>query len=160
MGAKKIIYFDTLLALYESNARRNRAVIEDFIISNGLFPEQVVYMQVETAQCEQAYRKLREMFSAPDRPDGIFVVDGQVASPVYTLLSQCGLRIPEDVKVISSIQSPSEGSLLQPGLTAYLVNSYKMGYNAAVKLIQMVQGGVPDENLTYVPYDFIERGSV
>ena len=35
-----------------------------------------------------------------------------------------------------------------------------MGYNAAVKLIQMVQGGVPDENLTYVPYDFIERGSV
>ena len=130
------------------------------IKNGGLSPEQVIFIQVETAQCEQAYRKLREMFSAPDRPDGIFVVDGQVASPVYTLLSQCGLRIPEDVKVVSSIQSPSEGSLLQPGLTAYLVNSYKMGYNAAVKLIQMVQGGVPDENLTYVPYDFIERGSV
>ena len=159
-GCQKIVYFDAMLGFSEVITRRNRAVIEDFVISNGLSPEQVIYMQTETAQCEQAYQKLREMFSAPDRPDGIFVVDGQVASPVYTLLSQCGLRIPEDVKVISSIQSPSEGSLLQPGLTAYLVNSYKMGYNAAVKLIQMIQGGVPDENLTYVPYDFIERGSV
>ena len=159
-GCRKIIYFETLLAFSEATRRRNLAVIEDFVISNGLFPEQVIYMQTETAQCEQAYQKLREMFSVADRPDGIFVVDGQVASPVYTLLSQCGLRIPEDVKVVSSIQSPSDGSLLQPGLTAYLVNSYKMGYNAAVKLIQMVQGGVPDENLTYVPYDFIERGSV
>ena len=159
-GCQKIVYFETMINLVKTTEVRNREVIEDFVISNGLSPEQVIYMQTETAQCEQAYQKLREMFSSPDRPDGIFVVDGQVASPVYTLLSQCGLRIPEDVKVVSSIQSPSEGSLLQPGLTAYLVNSYKMGYNAAVKLIQMVQGGVPDENLTYVPYDFIERGSV
>lgn len=89
-GCQKIVYFETMINLVKTTEVRNREVIEDFVISNGLSPEQVIYIQVETAQCEQAYRKLREMFSAPDRPDGIFVVDGQVASPVYTLLSQCG----------------------------------------------------------------------
>lgn len=159
-GCKKIVYFETTLSSFDSTAQRNQSVIEDFVITNGLSPEQVIYLHIDVSQCGQTYQALQELFRSKNYPDGIFVVDGQLASPIYTMLSQCGLQIPTDVKVVSSIQSPDEGSLLQPGLTAFHVNSYQMGYNAAVKLIQIIQGGVPDENLTYVPYDFIERGSV
>ena len=159
-GCRKIVFFEAVQRLSEMTIARDREVIEDFVISNGLSPEQVVFVVAEVVKCEQAYQRLMELFGSQDRPDGIFVVMESCASSVYTLLARCGLTIPEDVKVVASIHNPSEGSLLQPGLTAFLVNAYQMGYNAAVKLIQMVQGGVPDENLTYVPYDFIERGSV
>lgn len=159
-GCKRIVYFEALLALSSETEKRNREVIEDFIITNGWSPGQILYIETEASRCSEAYQKLRQLFSTGAPPDGIFVVEGTFAAPIYALLSQCGLRVPDDVKIVASVQDTSEGELLQPGLTAFHVNSYQMGYNAAVKLIQIIQGGVPDENLTYVPYDFIERGSV
>lgn len=159
-GCKKIVYFEMIQTIAKETSRRNNEVIEDFIVTNGLSPEQVVYIEALTSRCDHAYGRLRELFSSPDRPDGIFVVEGTIAPAVYALLSQCGLTVPDDVKVVASIHEPDSGTLLRPALTAYLVNANKMGYNAAVKLIQIVQGGTPDDNLSYVPYDYIERGSV
>lgn len=159
-GCRKIVFFEAAQVLSQTTIARDREVIENFVISNGLSPGQVLYIASETSRCEQAYQKLTGLFSGEDRPDGVFVVVESAAPSIYTILARCGLRVPEDVKVVASVHNPSEGSLLQPGLTAFLVNAYQMGYNAAVKLIQVVQGGVPDDNLSYVPYGFIERGSV
>lgn len=161
-GCRKVIYFNGLsdTTFQQVTARRDRQVIEDFVITSGIDPRQVEYASFDTEQLDLAYKALKEKFLSPNRPDGIFIVDDKFAPQIYTMLGQCGLSVPEDVKLVASIQNPLDGALLRPGLTSYLVNSYQMGYNAAVKLIQVIQGGVPDESLTYVPYSFIERESV
>ena len=158
-GCKKVIYLDGVPALTGTD-NRNLKVIEDFIMTNGLTPDQVEYVGYTQQNLNSAVSILEKRFLSKDRPDGIFVVDDKFCPQVYTIALECGLTIPKDLKVVASVQNPVDGKLLRPTLTAYLVNSYQMGYNATVKLIQMVQGGIPDDKLTYVPYSLIERESV
>lgn len=161
-GCRRIVYFNGSLSdlLKDNTKNRDQKVIEDFVISGGLEPGMVEYITFRPDNVDAAYEQLRLRLTGKDPPDGIFVVDDKCASQVYALVMQCGFTIPGDVKIVASIQNREDGSLLRPALTAFLVNSYQMGYNAATKLIQMIQGGTPDDSLTYVPYSFVERESV
>lgn len=163
-GCRKVIYLDGGytygMVSTTSTDKRNRQVIEETLVTHGLEPEQVEYISYGAGHENQLYKTLQQKFLSEKRPDGIFVLPDVLCPQIYMIASQCGLSIPKDIKVIASIHNEKEGALLRPALTAYLVNAYQMGYNAAVKLIQIIQGGVPDENLTYVPYTLLERESV
>lgn len=158
-GCRKVIYMDGGYT-YKGTDERNLQVIEDFVVTNGLRPDQVEYLGFGQQGVDSAFVRLEKYFLSPNKPDGIFVADDKYCPQVYTLALECGLTIPKDLKVVASVQNPLDGKLLRPALTAYLVNSYQMGYNAAVKLIQIIQGGKSDDHLTYVPYSLIERESV
>ena len=146
-------------AVFSETEARNRKVIEDFVTTNGLRPDQVEYIGYTKDSMESAIEVLEKRLASEHCPDGIFAADDKCCPQIYTLVLEHGLTIPKDLKVVASVQNPEDGKLLRPGLTAYLVNSYQMGYNAAVKLIQIIQGGLPDEQLTYVPYSLLDRGS-
>lgn len=158
-GCRQIIYLDNKYPTPGLDAQ-NEKVIEEFVSANGLKPSQVEYMVMTPQTTEDVFAKLEALFASDKRPDGIFCVDDNYCPQLYNIALKCNLSIPKDLKVVTSIHNLIQGKLLRPALTAYLVDAYQMGYNAIVKLIQIIQGGIPDDQLTYVPYSLIERDSV
>lgn len=156
-GCRKILFLEGNLVKI---ADKNHRIIKDFMTASGFSPDQIEYVDGNDQPDRDFWRKIEERLSSDDPPDGLFIADDQYCPQVYTLAARYARSIPEDLKVVSVIQDPADGVLLRPALTSFLVHSYQMGYNAAVKLIQFIQGEPVDDMLTYVPYSLIERESV
>lgn len=156
-GCRKILFLESNLV---KTADKNHRIIKDFMTASGFSPDQIEYVDGNDQPDRDFWRKIEERLSSDDPPDGLFITDDQYCPQVYTLAAKYARSIPEDLKVVSVIQDPADGVLLRPALTSFLVHSYQMGYNAAVKLIQLIQGESVDDTLTYVPYSLIERESV
>lgn len=84
------------------------------------------------------YRMIRELLSSADRPDGVFASVEKLAVQVYHVCRELGLRIPEDVKVIS-FSNLVTASLLNPSLTTIAQPAYDMGKEAATLLFRRLE---------------------
>jgi LacI family transcriptional regulator len=92
---------------------------------------------------------IREILSAQDRPDGVFASVEKLAVQVYHVCRELGLRIPEDVKVIS-FSNLVTASLLSPSLTTIAQPAYDMGKEAATLLFRRLEKKyivVPDDRV-------------
>ncbi|HWB90596.1 MAG TPA: LacI family DNA-binding transcriptional regulator [Puia sp.] len=95
------------------------------------------------------YRMINELLSAEDRPDGVFASVEKLAVQVYHVCRELGLRIPEDVKVIS-FSNLVTASLLNPSLTTIAQPAYDMGKEAATLLFRRLEKKyivVPDDRV-------------
>ncbi|MBS1661100.1 MAG: LacI family DNA-binding transcriptional regulator [Bacteroidetes bacterium] len=98
---------------------------------------------------EESYRMIRELFSSSFRPDGVFASVEKLAVQVYHVCRELGLRIPEDVKVIS-FSNLVTASLLEPSLTTIAQPAYDMGKEAATMLFRRLEKKyivVPDDQV-------------
>jgi LacI family transcriptional regulator len=84
------------------------------------------------------YRLIKELLSADDRPDGVFASVEKLAVQVYHVCRELGLRIPEDVKVIS-FSNLVTASLLNPSLTTIAQPAFDMGKEAATILFRRLE---------------------
>ncbi len=155
-GCKRILFIENTFSPF---AEKNKRVIEEVLLSTASASDRIEYIDISRTGAEGMDQLLEKRFLSDTPPDGVFVASNPYCAQIYTLAAKYGIAIPDELKVVSVIQSPSDGELMRPPLTALLVHSYQMGYNAAVKLIQIIQGGVVDDTLTYVPYSLLERGS-
>ena len=95
------------------------------------------------------YRMIRELLASADRPDGVFASVEKLAVQVYHICRELGLRIPEDVKVIS-FSNLVTASLLNPSLTTIAQPAYDMGKEAATLLFRRLEKKyivVPDDRV-------------
>ena len=95
------------------------------------------------------YRQIKELLSAEDRPDGVFASVEKLAVQTYHACRELGLRIPEDVKVIS-FSNLVTASLLNPSLTTIAQPAYDMGKEAATLLFRRLEKKyivVPDDRV-------------
>lgn len=84
------------------------------------------------------YQLIRGLLSGEDRPDGIFASVEKLAVQVYHVCRELGLRIPEDVKVIS-FSNLVTASLLNPSLTTIAQPAFDMGKEAATILFRRLE---------------------
>jgi LacI family transcriptional regulator len=84
------------------------------------------------------YRMIRELLRSEKRPDGVFASVEKLAVQVYHVCRELGLRIPEDVKVIS-FSNLVTASLLNPSLTTIAQPAYDMGKEAATILFRRLE---------------------
>ncbi|MBS1604353.1 MAG: LacI family DNA-binding transcriptional regulator [Bacteroidetes bacterium] len=87
---------------------------------------------------EETYRMLKELFMSDRRPDGVFASVEKLAVMTYHVCRELGLRIPEDVKVIS-FSNLVTASLLNPSLTTIAQPAYDMGKEAATMLFRRLE---------------------
>ncbi len=87
---------------------------------------------------EANYRLIRELLAREDRPDGVFASVEKLAVQVYHVCRELGLRIPEDVKVIS-FSNLVTASLLNPSLTTIAQPAFDMGKEAATILFRRLE---------------------
>ena len=78
------------------------------------------------------------MLASKKRPDGVFASVESLAITVYDVCYELGLRIPEDVKVIS-FSNLATAALLAPSLTTITQPAFAIGKEAATSLFQILK---------------------
>lgn len=90
----------------------------------------------------------------------ILAVNDRVAFGVLQGLQERGLRVPEDVSVLS-FDDEELASLVRPGLTTLRLPYPEMGaIGAGLLLDALATGEAPAPGTTLVPLELVERGSV
>lgn len=101
---------------------------------------------------------LESLLRRPDRPTAFVVSDDILALALERLCVQMGLRIPQDLSIIA-FNNSLYAQLASPQLTSVDVNSFRLGQEAAVQLLNHAE----DPNLMaakiIVPHRIVERAS-
>ncbi|HMR13103.1 MAG TPA: LacI family DNA-binding transcriptional regulator [Arachnia sp.] len=101
------------------------------------------------------------LLDAPDRPTAIFTFNDLDAVGVFRATQRLGLRIPDDVSVISIDNRENVAEELRPGLTTLALPHYELGRRATDRLLDAIDGGTPiPTDVVKVPFTVVSRGSV
>lgn len=103
-------------------------------------------------------QQLTAMMLKQGRPDAVICSTDRQAYGAYRAIEQQGLRIPEDISVIS-FGGYDESALLKPRLTTLKFDSYAMGYLGAETLLKMIREEPVPKKQT-VDFELIEGDSV
>jgi LacI family transcriptional regulator len=134
-GCKRIAYLSmsqnlsishTRLSGYLEALKRNKMKEDNSLI---------VYC---TGEEEQKSDSVRKLLKRKNRPDGIFASVEKLAITTYEMCGELGLKIPEDIKIITLSNSYMAG-LLNPSLTTIIQPAYEIGREAAAILFKMVE---------------------
>ncbi|MVT08538.1 LacI family DNA-binding transcriptional regulator [Chitinophaga tropicalis] len=134
-GCKKIAFLVVNKSLSIGNIRMQgyRDALKDAGIP---FDERLVI------DCSNDYSKnygiLTEMLRE-QRPDGLFASVERLAISSYYVCHDLGIRIPEDIKIVS-FSSLEIASLLNPALSTITQPAYDLGTNAAELLFKTLEG--------------------
>ncbi len=162
-GCRKILYFDggymTSEEWREHLERKNRKIIRDCLLRHSLPEEMIRYYCPDHDRTPEIFDTLQSILTE-EKIDGILALNDEYYPLLYTIAAGAGLKIPQDLKIIGVIQSTNDGAYFMPPLSAYAVDSYRMGCNAVLKLVGMIRGEESLDSLTYAPYSYIERQSV
>ena len=77
------------------------------------------------------------LLKLPQLPDGLFVVTDPVAIGAMKTLQKHGVRIPEDIAIVSFSESPV-ATIIEPNLTSVQQPTYEIGVKAAELLIAQI----------------------
>jgi len=108
---------------------------------------------------KDAREAFRRFWEAGNRPDAVMTANGQSATGIMSYLYEIGVRIPEDISIISYEDSSICG-YSAPALTSVNIQKEELGKQAAGCLIKRIQN--PDkkvERTVIHPY-LVERDSV
>ena len=91
----------------------------------------------------ERYEPIKRWLKTLPLPVGLFAVHDYRALIVLSACREIGLRVPEDVAVIGSDNDLMVCEFSTPTLTSVCVNAYRMGYEAASLLDQLMYGKPP-----------------
>ncbi len=94
----------------------------------------------------ERYEPIKRWLKTLPLPVGIFAVHDYRALIVLSACREIGLRVPEDVAVIGSDNDLMVCEFSTPTLTSVCVNAYRMGYEAARLLNQLMEGKAPGQD--------------
>ena len=132
---------------YEQALRFNGLPLrEDYIVPSR-------YMDNATDQAA-----LLRLFRQPDHPTAVVCMDDAQAISLTHTLSAIGLKVPEDVSLIS-FNNTEAGRFHHPPLTSFDVNPYQLGVEAMNMILDLVKEKTAPASRE-VPFTLIERESV
>ena len=107
---------------------------------------------------ENAIENVQKFVDHMKTPAAVVCATDRIAFGVYKVMSEKGIRIPEEVSVVG-FGDYEAGELLQPPLTTVKFDWKNWGEISAESMIQMILGK-PVSPLQVNPYKIIERKSV
>ena len=108
---------------------------------------------------KDARETFQRFWEAGNRPDAIVTANGQSATGIMSYLYEIGVRIPEDISIISYEDSSICG-YAAPALTSVNIRKEELGKRAAKSLIERIQNPNKEIELTVVHPYMVERDSV
>ncbi len=127
----------------------------------GDLPQQFVCFGNSTTDMheleQQFWKQLQRMFGAADRPTAIFTTFDPLAELIYLLLGRLGLKIPENISLISAGGPWRQGAITRL-LTSVVVEEVEIGRRAAQLLQEMREGDRPldDDEEIVIPLGWAE----
>jgi len=107
---------------------------------------------------EEGALGVRRLLALADPPTAIFCIADTLAFGALQALRAAGLRVPQDIALVSYNNNPY-AELVEPPLTTVAVPSYEMGVRAMQMLRQLIAGGMPEERQVLLPTELIIRRS-
>lgn len=109
---------------------------------------------------ESGYQYTREILQRPGpRPTAIFAGNNVIASGVLRALVDHGLRVPDDISLLSFDDLPSWFAP-KPFMTVIAQSPYELGQRAAQHLVQTITGAItPEARDIVLPVELIVRAS-
>lgn len=104
------------------------------------------------------YRLADRILSLSPTPDAIFAANDRMAFGIYQRLRECGLKIPEDYGLVGYDDSEI-AMYIDPPLTTIKVPLYEIGYEAAVGVINKVEGKVMGPIRKFLDTELVIRKS-
>lgn len=160
-GRKHLVFFPLLLS--SDSHKYHQAQIQDVIdnfIRNNRLPGQFCILDDFVSEDPTTLIPILDRYiHSSERPDALYFNSIPASVTAYNYLQQQGLRIPEDVAVISTGQTNLEGLEFSPPLSTIYVHAYEMGQRAVDLLMHQIKPEdfpAVDNN---IPYTFIERAS-
>ena len=101
---------------------------------------------------------LQELLGREDRPTAFVVSDDMLALALERCCVQMGLSIPGDISIIA-FNNSLYAQLASPQLTAVDINSYQLGQEAAVQIINHAENPNLSATKIVIPHKIVERDS-
>jgi DNA-binding LacI/PurR family transcriptional regulator len=99
-----------------------------------------------------------EILKLPHLPNAIFTISDNMAVGAYQAIQSAGLRVPEDIALISFNDIPM-AAMLDPPLTTFSMPSYQMGVEAMKMLGNLIQGKKLQHREIILPTPLVVRQS-
>lgn len=118
------------------------------------------YIKIGDFSHESGYRLTKELMESEQRPDAIFAVTDTIAFGVICYLNEAGIKIPEEVSVIS-IGDNRIANYMTPRLTTLHYFYFEAGEESATILLDMLHKKNKIEvKKVKLGYKLIERDSL
>ena len=119
-----------LIGLREVLRQAGGDLPEDFVLSG-----QTDTLDVGTQE-KEIWPQIKKLFSRPDRPTAVMTSYDSMGEIVYLALQRLGLRVPEDVSIISFGGKQRQGAIVNR-LTSIVVDGADIGHRANQLLNEM-----------------------
>ncbi|MER8465480.1 LacI family DNA-binding transcriptional regulator [Mesorhizobium sp. M1396] len=117
------------------------------------------YVRLGATSPAETRRITDRLLSGPDRPTAILASDSVIALEIFRVIRQHGLRVPEDISLIT-FHDADWTSVTTPPITVIDQPDYALGKSVAELLIRRLKGEVRPPEKLILPTAIIERGSV
>lgn len=105
------------------------------------------------------YHAMRRVLAAGHVPDAVFAANDPAALSAMRALSEAGLRVPEDVKVVG-FDDIHLAAQSRPALTTVRVQKQELGRLGAKQLLEQLGApGQPEPRVAVLPCTLVERAS-
>jgi LacI family transcriptional regulator len=108
---------------------------------------------------DSGYEMVKALLPLQPRPTAVLAANNFIAIGAYAALRDAGLRIPEDISLVTFDDLPAK-LMLEPFLTTVDQSAYEMGYQATKLLLTHLSGETPAEpRVIVLPTRLIIRSS-
>ncbi len=113
-----------------------------------------------TPTVDEAYKEMKEILASnPSLPTAFFADNDIIALSAMRALKESGYKIPEDISIIGIDNMPT-CELMDPPLTTMHVPKQQMGILAMRRLVEKINGQLPEPFTIKVCTTLVERYSI
>jgi DNA-binding LacI/PurR family transcriptional regulator len=116
------------------------------------------YIKHEEFLREGGQEAVSELMALQERPTALLVVDDFMALGVLNKLDELGIKVPEDISVVS-FNNILLSEMSKPALTSMDINILKLGFEASKSLIEKVENSSEPTKRIIIPHQMVERSS-
>ena len=117
------------------------------------------YVRLGAMSPAETRKVANKLLSPADRPTAILASDSLIALEIFKVIRERGLRVPEDVSLIT-FHDADWTSVTSPPITVIDQPVYALGKGVAELLIRRLNGEARPPERLVLPTTIIERGSV
>ncbi|WP_223589402.1 LacI family DNA-binding transcriptional regulator [Neobacillus bataviensis] len=107
---------------------------------------------------EGGQEAVSELMALEQRPTALVVVDDLMALGVLSTLDELGVKVPEEISVVS-FNNVLLSEMSKPPLTSMDINIFDLGYQATRSLIEIIENRTEPTKRIVIPHKLVERQS-
>ena len=160
LGHRRIAHLGGRVTVREKEkefADKRDLVYKAFMKEKGLFDESLIY-DCGDYSTKNAYRKLKEVLSEGNLPTAVMVSNDSMAIGAYRAIAELGLKIPEDISVIS-FNDQTNARYMIPPLTTVRIQTKYIGFAAVDLLMERERSPREYNKIVLLPTEIKRRRS-